>query len=702
MVSVTHQYVELAWDAPEDGDGLTGYQVLRRVPGLGESALSVHVDDTGSTSTTYTDQGGIAQGERHVYRVKARFGEETGPWSNYVRAEAPSAPPPTPTPTPEPAAPTGLTATPVAHDSVTLSWDDPGDDSITGYQVLRRSRDGDEYGDGEGAAAFVAVVDNTGTAATSYTDTSVTARTRYVYRVNAINSAGMGPRSTYLNVETSERPATVDPPAKPTGLKVSSVTQSSVSLTWDDPDDDSITHYQVFRRVGKQGSFTLLDDNTESADNAYTDSTVQAETVYEYRVAAVNSGGTSTKSVRVETTTPKATNSLQGRSASVPAKPTGLAVSAATDVSVSLSWDDPDDSSITHYKVLRREGDSGVFTTIAENTGDADTSYTDTTVSADTGYEYRVVAVNAEGASPESDSLAVTTPPQAAAVVVGPPEEEEPPTSSEQQMTNIVDKGTIEVDTSGRLSFTQGTINQEGERHRYTVTIPNASRFIQMLICESRGYCPLEPGFSLRLLDSGGMQVQDHGGGRNVVSHRHRVYGHLMYVTGFAGGTYIIEVRASDDRQTGSYALNVTDKAFSSSSPDEGSGPSNDFELYSQVGFLAPGDSVEGKLNTDGHERGVYSDIDFFVMNLQASFTYEITVDTSNRRNAPSSGALIINIKGPNLYTKTFLETGQHDQTLSFTPAITGRYVLSFGIIRTFGQSFTPRPTGDYTVSLSD
>ena len=89
-----------------------------------------------------------------------------------------------------PAKPTGLTASPVAHDSVTLNWDEPEDSSIMGYQVLRRSRDGDEYGDGQGAAEFVAVVGDTGSSATTYTDTSVTPRTRYVYRVKAINSAG--------------------------------------------------------------------------------------------------------------------------------------------------------------------------------------------------------------------------------------------------------------------------------------------------------------------------------------------------------------------------------------------------------------------------------------------------------------------------------------------------------------------------------
>ena len=36
-----------------------------------------------------------------------------------------------------PAKPTGLTGT-ITHESVSLSWDDPGDASITGYQILRR------------------------------------------------------------------------------------------------------------------------------------------------------------------------------------------------------------------------------------------------------------------------------------------------------------------------------------------------------------------------------------------------------------------------------------------------------------------------------------------------------------------------------------------------------------------------------------
>ena len=167
--------------------------------------------------------------------------------------------------------------------------------------MLRRSRDGDEYGDGEGAAELMPVVDDTGPAAASYTDTSVTAHTRYVYRVKAINSAGRSPQSSYLNVETPE--PTQNVPAKPTGLKAANVTQDSVRITRGDPDDDSITGYQIFRRDAKRGSFTSIEDNTGSANTAYTDNAVEANTTCEYRVAAVNASGTSAKSRRVETKT---------------------------------------------------------------------------------------------------------------------------------------------------------------------------------------------------------------------------------------------------------------------------------------------------------------------------------------------------------------------------------------------------------------
>ncbi len=104
-----------------------------------------------------------------------------------------------------PAQPTGLTASPTSE-AVSLEWDGPGDDSITGYQVLRQSRDGDAYGDDKGAPEFAVIADDTASADAEYRDSSVTPGTRYVYRIKARNAAGLSPWSSFANAETLTAP----------------------------------------------------------------------------------------------------------------------------------------------------------------------------------------------------------------------------------------------------------------------------------------------------------------------------------------------------------------------------------------------------------------------------------------------------------------------------------------------------------------
>ena len=59
---------------------------------------AVYVDDTGDTTTSYTDTG-VQAGKEYHYRVKARYGSKIGRWSNGVNVRAAGdAPPPTPEP----------------------------------------------------------------------------------------------------------------------------------------------------------------------------------------------------------------------------------------------------------------------------------------------------------------------------------------------------------------------------------------------------------------------------------------------------------------------------------------------------------------------------------------------------------------------------------------------------------------------------
>ena len=190
-------------------------------------------------------------------------------------------------PTEPPDKPTGLEAT-ASHDSVTLTWDDPGDDSITGYVILRRIPGVDPEGH------FDVLVANTGTAATTYTDDTVSAETRYTYRIKAINGAGTSERSRWSHIDVPAAPV----PDKPTGLEATE-SHGQVVLTWDDPGDDSITGYVILRRVRENdigGDFSVLVADTGSAATTYTDDTVAAGTTYTYRIKAINEHGTSERS----------------------------------------------------------------------------------------------------------------------------------------------------------------------------------------------------------------------------------------------------------------------------------------------------------------------------------------------------------------------------------------------------------------------
>ena len=190
----------LTWDDPGDSS-ITGYQVLRRdIVNQPPGTFATVQNDTGSAVTTYTDTS-VAARTRYVYRVKARNPQGLSEASSYANAETTDTPQPAP-----PSTPTGLAVSSASHDSVTLTWDDPGDSTIESYQVLRRSRDGSEYGDGLGDAEFVVIVDDTGSPATTYTDTSVAPRTRYVYGVKARNPHGLSGASSSANAETLEAP----------------------------------------------------------------------------------------------------------------------------------------------------------------------------------------------------------------------------------------------------------------------------------------------------------------------------------------------------------------------------------------------------------------------------------------------------------------------------------------------------------------
>ena len=186
--------VTLRWNAPDD-DSVTGYQILRRRPSEGERTLLVHVNDTGSTATEYTDND-VTADVLHAYRVKAINAVGLSRQSDFVNV----------TPT-QPAKPSGLSAAVVSHDTVTLTWDNPQDDTIIGYVILRRDREIHPVG------TFVTITGDTSSADTTYTDDTVEPDKQYVYRIKAINEHGeVSEKSDWVRADTPAAPAPAGSP----------------------------------------------------------------------------------------------------------------------------------------------------------------------------------------------------------------------------------------------------------------------------------------------------------------------------------------------------------------------------------------------------------------------------------------------------------------------------------------------------------
>ena len=324
-----------------------------------------------------------------------------------------------------PAAPSGL-ASEVSHGHIVLSWDDPKDDSITGYRILRRETDRQDPG------VFTTINRNTGSARTAYTDGTVEPETRYVYRVKAINAHGVSGQSNYADADTPAEPPPTstpeptpeptreptpgpeasEPPAAPQNL-ISAAAHDHVILSWGDPKDDSITGYRILRRETDRqdpGVFTTINRNTGSASTAYTDDTVEPETRYVYRVKAINAHGVSGQSNYADVDTPAAPRTARQNTA--PSAPGNLKV-ADGDTNVTLRWDAPPttDSITKHQYRYKTDADYPADWTDIPNSapGEANASgYTVMGLTNGTAYTFQVRAHN--GAEGEAATTAAVTP----------------------------------------------------------------------------------------------------------------------------------------------------------------------------------------------------------------------------------------------------------------------------------------------------
>src|SRR3989442_375435 len=134
-----------------------------------------------------------------------------------------------------PSPPTGLTAAATGSTGANLAWSASTDDvGVTGYIVRRNS------------------VQIATPAATSYTDSGLSAGATYSYTVAARDAAGnMSPDSASVSVTTAIA-ADTTPPSTPTGLTAAAAGSTGANLSWTASTDNvGVTGY-IVRRNGVQ------------------------------------------------------------------------------------------------------------------------------------------------------------------------------------------------------------------------------------------------------------------------------------------------------------------------------------------------------------------------------------------------------------------------------------------------------------------
>ncbi|MGH9910524.1 MAG: fibronectin type III domain-containing protein, partial [Nitrososphaerales archaeon] len=291
-----------------------------------------------------------------------------------------------------PAAPT-LTATVISSSQINLSWTTPsnGGSSITGYKIEYKIIPATDY------STLVQISGNT---ITTYSHTGLQSDKYYVYHIAAINSVGTSEWSTEALGQT--KPPQNIAPNPPTSLTAKAVSPTQINLSWTAPTYNggpSVTGYKIEEKVGN--SYTTIVTNTGNTNTSYSRTSLITGTTYTYRVLAINSVGTSPPSNEAFAT-PTSTSSI-----TVPSPPTNLSAAKVSQTQVDLSWNAPSDnggSAITGYKIEEKVG-TGSFTAIVPNTGNTNTSYSRTGLTAGTTYTYRVFAMNSAGTSSPSNEV---------------------------------------------------------------------------------------------------------------------------------------------------------------------------------------------------------------------------------------------------------------------------------------------------------
>ncbi|MEF8917653.1 MAG: fibronectin type III domain-containing protein, partial [Candidatus Bipolaricaulota bacterium] len=197
-----------------------------------------------------------------------------------------------------PTSPGGLTAEAISSREIRLTWSDNSDNE-DGFRIYRNGTE-------------IATV---GPNVTSYTDSGLEQGKSYNYSVASFNEAGESGLREARSVRLPYRT-----PASPGGLSAKVLSPTEVRLTWNDNSDNE----KGFRIYRNENRIATVGSNVTS----YTDSGLEGDTKYTYRVSAYVDGTESSLTGDLEVTTPS----------EVPSAPGNVSSKILSPTEVRLTW----------------------------------------------------------------------------------------------------------------------------------------------------------------------------------------------------------------------------------------------------------------------------------------------------------------------------------------------------------------------------
>jgi fibronectin type 3 domain-containing protein len=335
----------------------------------GSSCSSATKIDIGSVTTTYTKTG-LTTGTQYCFYIEAVDNGGTSNATSVVTAVTASVP----------AAPMGVSAAPVGTTQATVTWANPTTGGLVNNTIRRAT----------GSSCNFNYFINIGAVTGSDTSGGLTPNTVYCWSVAVWNATGMSAWSSTVTMVTGSVPGAA------TSLTVSSVTTTSVSLSWTNPSTGGLVNVTIYEAVGTACSYSVF-ISLASVPTTHTVSPLSSGVTYCFAIQEWNATGGSALSSSATAFTP-----------TVPGAPVGLS-GAGTTNSITWTWVNPGGGGLVNDTLYYWTGAACSGLVTAKSTSGAATTITVGSLAVGQEFAAEVAAWNATGQSPLSSCATAST-----------------------------------------------------------------------------------------------------------------------------------------------------------------------------------------------------------------------------------------------------------------------------------------------------